>query len=164
MIRELELQDVPAITRIYNHYVRHTINTFEETVVREEEMAHRVSVVMRHCPWLVVEDDYGVQGFAYANFWKARPAYRHTLETTIYLDHGMLGRGLGRQLYANLLARLREKGGCHRLVACVSLPNAASVALHEHLGYRQIGHFTEVGRKFERWIDIGYWQLDLGSD
>lgn len=161
MIRLVELRDIPALCEIYNHYVEHTVATFEELTVSEQELAHRVSLVGRHFPWLVYEDEGEVAGFAYGNYWKARSAYRYSLETTIYLDQARCGRGIGKCLYADLLGRLRAMPGVHRLLACISLPNESSVALHESLGYRKIGHFSEVGRKFDRWIDVGYWELRL---
>lgn len=161
VIRNLTLADVPDLCRIYNHYVVHSIATFEQEPVSEEEMAHRMSIVTRHFPWLVVEGEGQVTGFAYANFWKARRAYRQTLEATIYLSHDVLGQGLGLGLYQALHEQLRERNDCHRVLACISLPNPASVALHEKLGYRRVGYFSEVGKKFGRWVDVEYWQLDL---
>ncbi len=160
-IRPVEYRDMEGLCRLYNPYVTDSVATFEEVEVSPEEMAHRVSVVTRHFPWLVYEDQGQVLGFAYGNYWKSRSAYRHSLETTIYLAGDWLGRGVGSRLYGALVEELRGLGQAHRLLACISLPNAASVALHEKLGYRKVGHFSESGRKFERWIDVGYWQLDL---
>lgn len=161
MIRLVELQDIPALCGIYNHYVENTIATFEEVTVPQGELAHRIAVVGKNFPWLVLEERGEIIGFAYANYWKARSAYRFTLESTIYLHPEHCGRGHGVRLYGELLARLKRMDGIHRLLACVSLPNAASVALHEGLGFRKIGHFSEVGRKFDRWIDVGYWELTM---
>ena len=161
MIRLVESQDIPALCAIYNHYVENTIATFEESPISTAELAHRVAMVGKHFPWLVFEERGEVRGFAYGNYWKARSAYRFTLETTIYLDHRHCGRGLGRLLYGDLLERLRDQHQPHRLLACISLPNAASVALHETLGFRDIGRFSEVGCKFGQWIDVGYWELRL---
>lgn len=159
MIRLVESQDIPALCAIYNHYVENSVATFEESPISAAELAHRVATVGRHFPWLVCEERGEVRGFAYGNYWKARSAYRFTLETTIYLDHRHCGRGIGRLLYGDLLARLGRERQAHRLLACISLPNPPSVALHEALGFRKIGHFSEVGSKFEQWIDVGYWEL-----
>jgi L-amino acid N-acyltransferase YncA len=155
----VELQDIPTLCGIYNHYVEHTIATFEEVPIHQPELAHRIAVVGKNFPWLVYEEQGAVLGFAYGNYWKARSAYRFTLETTIYLDHRQCGRGIGRVLYSGLLDRLTRQHEAHRLLACISLPNERSVALHENLGFRKIGHFAEVGRKFDRWVDVGYWEL-----
>lgn len=159
LIRLVELDDVPALCRIYNYYIEHTITTFEEITITPEELAHRISIVTRHFPWLVYENQGEPLGFAYGNFWKTRAAYSQTVETTIYVDHDHTGQGIGGRLYPALLNRLAHNGRTHTIVACVSLPNDSSVALHEKLGFREVGRFREVGKKFGRWIDIGYWQL-----
>jgi phosphinothricin acetyltransferase len=101
-----------------------------------------------------------VVGYAYATKWRVRPAYRHSVESTIYLDQAFAGRGLGRVLYETLLDELRRRE-LHRVIAGIALPNEASVGLHEAIGFRKAAHFSEVGRKFGRWIDVGYWELKL---
>ena len=161
MIRALEFKDVPDLCRIYNHYVSHTTASFEVDEVSENDMAHRVSVVVRHFPWLVIDLEGQVSGFAYANFWKARSSYSHTFESTIYLDQTCCGKGMGMALYKELLAKLKNEKDVHRVVACISLPNDASVKFHESMGYKKVAHFDQVGRKFDRWVDVGYWQLDV---
>jgi L-amino acid N-acyltransferase YncA len=152
--------DVPRICHIYNHYVRETVVTFEEEPLAAAEMARRIADVRGRFPWLVVEVDGVVAGYAYGGLWKSRSAYRFAVESTIYLAPESLGRGYGRPLYTALLEALR---GCevHRVVGCIALPNDASVALHEKLGFRKIGIFDQVGRKFGRWVDVGYWELAL---
>jgi phosphinothricin acetyltransferase len=160
-VRAATAADAAPMARIYNHYVSNTIVTFEETPVAAAEMAARLAEVDGHeLPWLVAEDTAGVRGYAYAGRWKNRCAYRHSVEVTVYLDPGALGRGLGTQLYAALFRALRQ---CevHFAVGGIALPNDASVALHEKFGMRKVAHFSEVGYKFGRWIDVGYWQLLL---
>ena len=95
--------------------------------------------------------------------WKARAAYARTVESSIYLADAARGRGLGKRLYGELIARLRERG-IHVVIGGVSMPNAASVALHESFGFKPIGAFREVGWKLGRWIDVGYWQLLLDGE
>ena len=160
MIRDATPSDAAALARIYNQYVLDTTVTFEETAVSETEMAARIAEVQASgLPWLVAEDDAGlVLGHAYASKWKGRCAYRFAVETTVYLDAAVHGRGLGRQLYERLLATLRETG-MHVAIGGIALPNPASIALHEKLGFRKVGQFEEVGFKFGRWVDVGYWQL-----
>jgi L-amino acid N-acyltransferase YncA len=161
MIRDVDIHDASALTQIYNPYVLDSVITFEEQVVADEQMAERVREVLDSgLPWLVCEDDGGVRGFAYAAKWKRRCAYRHSAEVTVYLQQDATGHGLGSQLYADLLQRLRA-GKLHVAIGGIALPNPASVALHERLGFRKVAHFAEVGFKFERWIDVGYWQLVL---
>lgn len=161
MIRPATKQDAEAIVTIYNHYVLNSAITFEETGVSSQEMARRMAEIdTQDLPWLVLEQSDSIVGFAYASQWKGRCAYRYCAETTVYLEPGFTGRGLGYQLYAVLLTQLREKG-LHAAIGGIALPNPASIALHEKCGMSQVAHFKEVGYKFEQWIDVGYWQLLL---
>ena len=111
-------------------------------------------------PWLVAEVGNAVVGYAYARKWRVRSAYRHSVETTIYLEHGHEGRGVGTTLYSALLPILRA-GGLHVAIGGVALPNEASVALHEKLGFERVATFRQVGFKHDRWVDVAYWQLLL---
>ena len=101
-----------------------------------------------------------VVGYAYAGPWRTRAAYRFAVETTVYLDRNRTGHGLGRALYGRLLADLRELG-FRCAMGGIALPNDASVALHERMGFVKVAHFREVGFKFNRWIDVAYWQRAL---
>ena len=162
MIRNATPADAAALARIYNRYVLDTTVTFEETAVPDGEMASRIAEVQAvGLPWLVAEDNAGtVLGHAYASKWKGRCAYRFALETTVYLDASAHRQGIGRQLYGRLLALLRD-AGMHVAIGGIALPNEASIALHEKLGFRKVGQFEQVGFKFGRWVDVGYWQLFL---
>lgn len=163
-VRPCRQTDIASVCEIYNHYVRHTTITFEEEPVPEAAMRARVAECQGRHAWLVCEDEEqgGIVGYAYASPWKARAAYRHTAEVTVYLRHGLGRRGYGGALYASLLEQLAQQG-CHAAVACIALPNEASVALHERMGFRPVARFNEVGRKFDRWLDVGYWQLMLAD-
>lgn len=160
MIRSAGPADAAAICAIYNPYVLNTIITFEEQAVSITEMENRILEVVRDLPWLVAEEDGQILGYAYASKWKSRCAYRYAVESTVYLQTGLAGRGLGTLLYRALLADLRGRG-MHTVIGGIALPNPASVALHEKLGFVQVAHFKEVGWKLERRIDVGYWQLIL---
>lgn len=160
MIRDAQLTDAARIGEIYNHYIAHTIITFEETPVDDNEMASRISTTQATLPWIVWTEQDRVLGYAYASTWKSRCAYRYSLESSVYLDHTQHGKGIGKALYGVLLDRLREKG-YHTVMGGIALPNEASVALHEKLNFRKVAHFSEVGYKFDQWIDVGYWQLFL---
>jgi phosphinothricin acetyltransferase len=105
-------------------------------------------------------EDQVVQGFAYASKWKGRCAYRYSVESTAYLADCSTGRGIGTRLYEALFTELR-KSKMHVVMAGIALPNDASIALHEKLGFEKVAHFREVGWKFGKWIDVGYWQLLL---
>jgi L-amino acid N-acyltransferase YncA len=161
MIRPAAASDAEVIAQIYNHYILHTVVTFEEVVVTAGEMAKRIKTVQDNSlPWLVYELDGQVVGYAYAGTWNARSAYRFAVECTVYLDHAATKRGLGTALYDVLFAVLRSKK-LHTVIGGIALPNAASVALHEKFGMTKAAHFKAVGFKFEQWIDVGYWQVML---
>jgi phosphinothricin acetyltransferase len=152
--------DAPRICEIYNHYVRDTVVTFEEVPVSAQEMSERIAAVTSHLPWLVWERDRSVVGYAYATPWKPRSAYRFSVESTVYLDPGFVGLGVGTALYRALIDGLRERD-LHCAIGGIALPNPASIALHEKLGFAKIGQFEQVGFKRGRWIDVGYWELVL---
>ena len=161
LIRPATDADAESIAGIYNHYVENTVISFEESVVSADEMAGRIAdVAAASLPWLVAERNGKVVGYAYATKWKTRDAYRFSAECTVYLAPGVVGAGLGSELYAALFAELRSRQ-LHVAIACIALPNAASIALHEKMGMTQVAHFKEVGYKFGRWVDIGYWQCAL---
>ena len=160
MIRNVSTDDADPICDIYNYYVLNTIITFEETPVSNEEMKSRIEKTAGKLPWIVYEENKQVMGYAYASEWKSRCAYKHSLETTVYLRNGQGGNGIGSLLYKELISRLKAKN-YHAAIGGISLPNEASIALHEKFGFEKIGQFREVGFKFDRWIDVGYWELIL---
>ena len=160
MIRSVTTADAAAICAIYNLYVRETAITFEEAAVTPVEMEGRISETLPTLPWLVWEDEGEFRGYAHASKWKGRCAYRHSAEVTVYVDARSTGQRIGTQLYKALLNDLRERR-FHTAIGGIALPNAASIALHESLGFRKIAHFEQVGWKFSRWIDVGYWQVML---
>ncbi len=159
MIREVQTRDVTALCEIYNYYVEHTIVTFGTDPLREDEMAETIVTAGPSLPCLVWEDPDTSQitGYAACSAWKSRCSYQHSLETTIYLRHGTGGHGVGTLLYGELLARV-QGAGYHTVLGGIALPNAASVALHEKLGFEKVAQLREVGYKFDQWVDVGYWQ------
>ncbi len=161
-IRPATAADADAVARIYNHYITDTIVTFEEEPVSATTMAERfVETEAAELPWLVAERDGAVLGYAHASKWKGRCAYRFTAEVTVYLDPAHGGQGLGSALYGALFPLLKARG-FHSVLGGIALPNAASVALHEKFGMTQVAQLKEVGFKFGKWIDVGYWQGGLG--
>lgn len=160
LIRAVQSADAGRICEIYNHYVAKTIVTFEEQPVAAGEMRTRIAAVAGKLPWLVLERDGRVAGYACAAPWKARTGYRFSVESSIYLAPEHVGRGLGRELYGALLQALPPLG-VHCVIGGAALPNRGSVALHEGLGFSKVAHFHQVGRKFGRWIDVAYWQRFL---
>lgn len=158
MIRAVTDLDISEIIRIYNYYVINTAITFESEPVSFEDMVLRVeNTKSSNLPWLVAQDDDVIIGYAYASNWKGRCAYKHSVEITVYLDHKATTKGWGTKLYTQLLEQLKSTG-YHVAIGGISLPNQASIALHEKLGMKQVAHFEEIGHKFDQWIDVGYWQ------
>ncbi len=155
--------DCAAIARIYNYYVENTSTSFEEASLESGEMVDRLnSVEEAELCWLVAELEDRIIGYAYATPWNSRCAYRSSVEISVYLDHNVCGSGLGSLLYRHLFAFM-QKRKLHAVMAGIALPNAASVALHEKFGMQQVACFKEVGHKFGRWIDVGYWQVLLSD-
>jgi len=160
-IRVATLADAEPVAAIYNHYIAKTVVTFEEEAVLPSEIGRRMNAVWAaSLPWLVAEVGGQVAGYAYASKWNGRCAYKFSAEITVYLAPTQVGRGLGSRLYDRLFTILRE-GGMHVVIGGIALPNDASVALHEKFGLEKAAHFKEVGFKFDRWIDVGYWQRTL---
>jgi L-amino acid N-acyltransferase YncA len=160
MIRPARSEDAAQICVIYNHYVRETVVTFEESPVSAAEMVLRIADITTRLPWLVWEEGGIILGYAYASPWKVRAAYRHSVEASIYLPPSATGRGIGSGLYKALIDDLRHRH-IHAVIGGAALPNPASVALHERLGFEKVAQFKQVGFKFGRWVDVAYWQLVL---
>ena len=159
-IRKAYPGDAQAICEIYNPYVRDTIITFEQDPVTAPDMAGRIRAISADFPWLIAESDRTVVAYAYASRWRSRAAYDNTVESTIYVRGGATGSGIGYPLYIALLNELRRRA-LHAVVGCIALPNPGSIAFHEKCGFRKVGYFPEVGRKFDRWVDVGFWQITL---
>ena len=160
-VRPASLEDAAAVAALYNHYVHTSVATFEVEAVDASAFAQRMDRVAQHgLPWLVVDSGQGVSGYAYSTPWRARAAYAASAESTVYVDDAARGKGVGRALYDALFEELRARS-MHVVIAGISLPNAASVALHERMGMHKVAHFEQVGRKFDRWVDVGYWQRTL---
>ncbi|MEY2979031.1 MAG: GNAT family N-acetyltransferase [Prochlorotrichaceae cyanobacterium] len=159
-IRPATVEDAAQICQIYNPYILNTTITFEEHPLTPSDMGDRLhQVKAAGLPWLVLEDvDQNVlKGYCYAFPWKTRSAYRYTVETSIYLQENDRGQGLGATLYTHLLHHL-EAQGIHSAIGILALPNPASIRLHEKLGFVYAGCLKDAGFKFDRWIDVVYWQ------
>ncbi|MBB3213357.1 phosphinothricin acetyltransferase [Herbaspirillum sp. Sphag1AN] len=159
-IRPVTVADAAAICEIYNHYVTTTGISFELEPVSVEQMTQRITDIASRYAWLVYEEQGRVLGYAYASQWKPRLAYRYSVESSVYLAADSGGKGVGAQLYGALFAQLKQRE-VHVIMAGIALPNAASIGLHEKMGFVKVGHFREVGNKFDQWLDVGYWQLIL---
>jgi phosphinothricin acetyltransferase len=160
MIRPVRADDASAISAVYNYYVENTVITFEEDPVSAKTMEERIRAVTARYPWLVCEEAGEILGYAYVHAWHERSAYRFTAEDSIYLKHGSEGKGIGTALFGRLLEEVR-KLDLHALMSVITVPNAASVGFHEKFGFNRVGRFAEVGFKFGRRLDVGYWELIL---
>ena len=163
LIRPSIEQDLGAITRIYAHHVLHGTGTFETTPPSEADMTtRRADVLSKGLPWLVVEDGGEVLGFAYGNWFKPRPAYRFSVEDSIYMAPEAAGKGLGRALLTELMAAL-ERAGVRRVMAVIGdSANVGSIGVHQALGFEVAGTIPSCGWKFDRWLDIVFMQRSLG--
>lgn len=164
LIRPSGESDISAIARIYAHHVQHGTGTFETVPPSETEIAQRrADVLAKGLPWLVVEDAGQVLGFAYGNWFKPRPAYRFSVEDSIYLAPEAAGRGLGRLLLSELLAVL-ERSGIRKAIAVIGdSANAGSIGVHRALGFTPVGTVKACGWKFGRWLDIVLMEKTLGA-
>lgn len=163
-VRPSKDADVPAITALYAHHVLTGTGSFELTAPTEAEMGSRRSTVLGNgLPYLVAELDGRVVGFAYANHFRPRPAYRFSVENSVYVAPDAPRRGVGRLLMAELIARC-EAAGCRQMLAVIGdSANAGSIGLHAALGFRPTGVFTHTGWKFDRWLDTVLMQRELGQ-
>ncbi|MEN0065356.1 MAG: arsinothricin resistance N-acetyltransferase ArsN1 family B [Myxococcota bacterium] len=160
-IREATEADAAAIRTIYAPVVEHTAISFEANVPTVEEMAVRIARVLQHAPWVVVDGDEGVVAYAYAGLHRARAAYRWSVEVSAYVAATARRQGHARRLYGVLLDLLRVQGYAMAF-AGITLPNAASVGLHESLGFTSVGVYPNVGFKAGQWHDVGWWSRPLG--
>ena len=163
-IRPSEATDVPAITKIYAWNVRHGTGTFELEIPDAAEMARRRGdVLAKGLPWLVAECDGQVLGYAYASPFRPRPAYRFSVEDSIYLRPQAQGAGVGRALLAELVARCQAAGARQMLAVIGDSANAGSIGVHRALGFEPCGRLQSVGWKFGRWLDVVLMQRSLGA-
>jgi phosphinothricin acetyltransferase len=163
-IRSSQESDLPAITAIYAHHVLHGTGTFETTPPTEAEMtSRRADVLAKGLPYLVIEDGGRVLGYAYCQWFKPRPAYRFSAEDSIYMHPDAAGKGLGKQLLAEL-AKEAEAVGVRKLIAVIGdSGNEGSIGVHKALGFTHAGTIKSCGWKFERWLDIVIMEKAIGA-
>lgn len=159
-IRPASEDDADGVLAIYAPIVRESAISFEYEPPTPAEMRRRIREIGARHPWLVAEDGDGVAGYAYAGTWRARSAYDWVAETSVYVAERARRRGVARALYAELLQRLR-RAGYAAAVGGMTLPNPASAALHEALGFRRVSTYPRCGWKYGAWHDVGFWWLEL---
>ena len=164
MIRNVKYSDAETLTKLYNHYIQTSGATFEETLISSDEMHSRIQHIhfAKGFPYLIFEENNEILGYAYATAFRERAAYRYTVESTVYVHPEHFGKGIGKQLYKELLDLLMEQL-FHSVIGVITLPNDGSIKLHENFGFKKVGHFTEVGKKFGKWMDVGFWELLLSQ-
>ena len=164
-VRPVRIDDVDQITSIYNYFIANSHATFEIEPLNTAEMMRRLSECLDDTyPFVVYEGERSeLIGYAYGHQFKSRAAYRHSTEVSIYVRPDCQGQNIGTSLYEVLLSTIKQMN-FHTVIAGISLPNDASIRLHEKFGFEKVAHFHEVGSKFDRWIDVGYWQLLCNID
>lgn len=159
-IRPVTLKDAPKLVRIYAPYVKKTTITFEYQIPTIEEFEGRIEKILQRFPYLVAEEDGHILAYAYASTYYDRSAYDWAVEVSVYVDQDHRGQGLGSRLYEALEMELEARGYL-RFLACIALPNPASIALHEKRGYVKVAHFPKIGYKFDQWHDIVWMQKTI---
>jgi phosphinothricin acetyltransferase len=150
--------DSEQLASIYNNYIESSHATFETDIIEASEMFSRLTRALEQgYPFLVAVSGEEIRGYAYGSQYRPRAAYRYSIETSVYVRADCFDRGVGTALYKVLLPAIAERG-FHAILAGISLPNAPSIKLHEKFGFEKAAHFREVGFKFGRWIDVGYWE------
>ncbi len=157
-IRAVNLNDSAQIAVIYNFYIENTHHTFETEPVNSAEMQTRIKTITTNYPFLVAEENGEITAYAHAAQYKSRCAYKSSAEISVYVRNNIRQKGIGTKLYENLFDELL-KTNVHAIIAGIALPNEASIKLHEKFGMEKVAHFREVGYKFGKWIDVGYWEL-----
>lgn len=158
-VRTASTADLKKIAEIYNYYIRNSTATFREEEFSLEEMTEKFNETVKEYPFLTAEDSVdGIVGFAYASCFRTPSAYR-LAETTIYLAPQQLNRGLGKDLYYELILETRRRNPrLTGLAACITMENKASIRFHEKMNYLPVGVFRDAGCKFNRFCDVGFWQ------
>lgn len=158
-IRQATPADAAGVCAIYNEHVANTLVSFETEPVSAPDMEARIGKKLLHHDWLVGVQGH-IVGYAYYGSFRARAAYRHTVESTIYLDEAVQGQGFGKRLYGALINSAETKG-YREIVGVIALPNPASIALHQKMGFEEAGVLKNVGHKFDAYVDVGLWQRSL---
>ncbi|HEM4671365.1 TPA: N-acetyltransferase [Streptococcus suis] len=159
-IRSVKIEDAADLVAIYAPYVEGTAITFETEVPTVEDFASRIKKTLEKFPYLVAEEEGALVGYAYASTYYARAAYDWTVELSVYVSKEARGKGIGSLLYDAIEDDLKARG-FKNFLACIAIPNPASLALHEKRGYEQVAHFKNVGYKFDTWHDIVWLQKSL---
>ncbi len=158
IVRKVKLEDASQIADIYNYYIQNTHHTFETEPLSVEEMVARIETTKDEYPYLVAEENGEIYGYVFADKFRLRQAYDHTVEVSIYVKNAAKQKGIGTALYATLFDLLAETN-IHSIIAGISLPNEPSIKFHTKMGFSKVALFREIGYKLGRWIDVSFWEL-----
>ncbi|GGD02811.1 GNAT family N-acetyltransferase [Hyunsoonleella pacifica] len=162
MVRHFTKDDISALLDIYNYYVSNTVATFDIEPLSFEVFEAKVNRINSEYPFLVFEEHQEILGFAYASRFRPKPAYNFTVESTVYVKHNAHGKHIGSKLYEALIKKLKQTE-THTVIGALTIPNDASVRLHEKFGFREVALLKEVGLKFGKWHDVAMYQLRLST-
>lgn len=160
MIRPFKIEDTKQLLDIYNYYVLNSTATFDDVPLSLKTFLDKISRINNDYPFIVFEVDNEILGYAYGSKFRPKPAYNKTVESTVYVKHGAFGKQIGTKLYKELIYLLNLED-YHTVLGVLTLPNDASVRLHEKFGFKQVADLKEVGFKFGAWQNVGFWQLNL---
>ena len=160
MIRPLQSKDTRALLDIYNYYVLNTTVTFDIELLSIETFESKINHIKADYPFIVFEENEVILGYAYGSRFRPKPAYDYVVEATVYIKHTAQGKQIGSKLYQELIAQLRQTNR-HTVLGVLTVPNEASVKLHEKFGFEQVAYLKEVGLKFGEWQNAAIWQLKL---
>ncbi|PWH82776.1 phosphinothricin acetyltransferase [Algibacter marinivivus] len=160
MIRPVKIDDAQELLEIYNYYVINTTANFDIEPLSLETFTKKLNHIIPNYPYIVYEENNEILGYAYGSRFRPRPAYDFVAESTVYVKHTAHGKQIGTKLYEELI-RLLKKTDLHSVLGVLTIPNDASIKLHEKLGFEQVANLKEVGMKFGEWQNIGIWQLKL---
>jgi phosphinothricin acetyltransferase len=160
LVRPVEIADAGRLADIYGYYVENTTISFEIDPPTHQEMMTRITMCGQRYPWFVCETEEGVAGYAFASKYKDRPSYRYAAELSVYVDKDLRGKGTGSRLLGDLIESLKTTPAAI-LIAGVALPNEPSVRLVEGFGFRKVAVFEKIGYKLGKWIDVGYWEMEI---
>lgn len=160
MLRHFTKDDIAALLDIYNYYVTNTVATFDIKPLKLQTFEKKLNDINSKYPFLIFEEEKQILGFAYASKFRPKPAYKFTVEATVYVKHTAHGKHIGSQLYKALIHELKQTD-THTILGVLTLPNEASIKLHQKFGFEEVAHLKELGYKFGAWHNVAIYQLRL---
>ena len=160
MIRPVHINDAQELLEMYNYYVINTTVNFDIEPLSLKTFSDKLNIITADYPFIVLEENNEILGYAYGSRFRPRAAYNYVAESTVYVKHTAHGKQIGSKLYAELIRLLKETD-LHTVLGVLTIPNEASIKLHEKFGFEQVANLKEVGLKFGEWQNVGIWQLNL---